>query len=452
MATQNNTNPFAAFDEERKNRYMQMTGQSAPTLQVPKAEDAYREAFPQRETRMAVPQMEAPEKNYKYEDVRNEDYSFSTPKSFDPEEYKDGTADGLARNYFSKTFKPKTEEDYSRDNETTKRILALGDALRHIGNIVSTTNGAPAQKFNDPVALKEQQYQTERAHRETQAYKQAQQEYQRERLRGEQDMRDFKKKMGIGEMARKAANDKFNQDRATKNDQFNQNLATQKFDETKGYHQSSLDLQKARLGETKRHNSTMESISQYNATHKGSGGGSGHDKPIIPTKDGYMSRRTVLNSQDLQSLWRDMDEMKLLTPAKKEEYQRAYVSGGSAANNVIRGAIAWASLHVPKFREHLRKHYGFSEVTTTSQANQTNRSNQTSQANQANQASQTNQSNQSNRSNQASQAATPSKPAAKPTQPARKTNAQTTVKVTKKEEKKKKKSQDDINRLLTVKK
>lgn len=278
MAIENNMNPFASFDEERKNRYMQST---APTLQAAEAEDAYKEAFPEPKTLqqsadnvVKAAQTAPPEKHYMYQDVREGEYKFPTYKTFNPDEYRDGTADGLARNYFSRTFKPKTEEDYSKENETKKKILALGDALRHIGNIVGTTNGAPAQQFNSPVAEAEQHYQAGRARRETTAYKKAQQDYQMAKLDGDRSMRELKKEMGIAELARKAANDQFNQDRITRNDLFNHDLATQKLNETKDYHKSSLDLQTERFGETKRHNSTMESISQNKASNRGSGGGS----------------------------------------------------------------------------------------------------------------------------------------------------------------------------------
>ena len=74
-----------------------------------------------------------------------------------------------------------TPDEYDRRITTNReRIAAFADAIRHMGNIVNTSKGAPLQVFNDPTSMLEQGYQTRKAQRQKQdaidadaAYKQA---------------------------------------------------------------------------------------------------------------------------------------------------------------------------------------------------------------------------------------------------------------------------------------
>lgn len=188
------------------------TGTQASQLDAPTAGQAYQQAF-QRPTdtlqqsankAVPVPQMAQPQKQYMFERV--ETPAYARKADINTEDYKDGTSDGLGRNFLAKTFVPKTEEDYSRENETTKRVLALGNALRHIGNIVNTSKGGPVQQFNDPVVLAEQEYQTRRgqriAERQRQlneAYRQAQMDYQNQKLQGDRDYKNFLLQLKLGQ-------------------------------------------------------------------------------------------------------------------------------------------------------------------------------------------------------------------------------------------------------------
>lgn len=74
-----------------------------------------------------------------------------------------------------------TPDEYDRRITTNReRIAAFADAIRHMGNIVNTSKGAPLQVFNDPTDMMEHGYQTRKAQRQKQdvldadaAYKQA---------------------------------------------------------------------------------------------------------------------------------------------------------------------------------------------------------------------------------------------------------------------------------------
>ena len=53
-----------------------------------------------------------------------------------------------------------TPDEYDRRITTNReRFAAFADAIRHMGNIVNTSKGAPLQVFNDPTAMLEQGYQ-----------------------------------------------------------------------------------------------------------------------------------------------------------------------------------------------------------------------------------------------------------------------------------------------------
>lgn len=63
-----------------------------------------------------------------------------------------------------------TPDEYDRRITTYReRIAAFADAIRHMGNIVNTSKGAPLQVFNDPTAMMEQGYQNRKAQRQKQA-------------------------------------------------------------------------------------------------------------------------------------------------------------------------------------------------------------------------------------------------------------------------------------------
>lgn len=63
-----------------------------------------------------------------------------------------------------------TPDEYDRRITTNReRIAAFADAIRHMGNIVNTSKGAPLQVFNDPTAMMEQGYQNRKVQRQKQA-------------------------------------------------------------------------------------------------------------------------------------------------------------------------------------------------------------------------------------------------------------------------------------------
>ena len=63
-----------------------------------------------------------------------------------------------------------TPDEYDRRRTRNMEMMTtLADAIRHIGNIVNTSKGAPLQQFNDPTAMMEQGYQNRKAQRQKEA-------------------------------------------------------------------------------------------------------------------------------------------------------------------------------------------------------------------------------------------------------------------------------------------
>ena len=63
-----------------------------------------------------------------------------------------------------------TPDEYDRRiTRNMEMMTTLADAIRHIGNIVNTSKGAPLQQFNDPTAMMEQGYQNRKAQRQKEA-------------------------------------------------------------------------------------------------------------------------------------------------------------------------------------------------------------------------------------------------------------------------------------------
>lgn len=61
---------------------------------------------------------------------------------------------------------PEQEEKLRRASLNRQRILAVGDALRNIGNIYNTVHYAPSQQFNSPVEMERKFYREDKAQRD----------------------------------------------------------------------------------------------------------------------------------------------------------------------------------------------------------------------------------------------------------------------------------------------
>ena len=197
-----------------------------------------------------------------------------------------------------------TPDEYDRRITTNReRIAAFADAIRHMGNIVNTSKGAPLQQFNDPTAMMEQGYQTRKAQRQREAaaasdaaYKQANLDLKSAAARADQAYKLYL--AGLRGDNAQLAKDKFEyrkgKDAATA--QYKQEKDQRDFEYKQGRDRAKDEQTNRRLN-----------ISQYNATHKGSGrgrsGGGGGSSAKYVTWDAegkphYASNKTMYEANE----------------------------------------------------------------------------------------------------------------------------------------------------------
>ncbi len=169
-----------------------------------------------------------------------------------------------------------TDDEYdARRTRNMQMVATFADAIRHMGNIVNTSKGAPLQVFNDPSTMLEQGRQTRSAQRQKQAAakmeaEKAQNEMTLKQQAAEADRKYKEWLMGLKDDAAQLGKDKFqyrkDKDKATAE-------AKAAKDDRDFKYKQERDKAKDRQAEERLN------IAKYNATHKGSGrsgrGGSG---------------------------------------------------------------------------------------------------------------------------------------------------------------------------------
>lgn len=197
-----------------------------------------------------------------------------------------------------------TPDEYDRRITTNReRIAAFADAIRHMGNIVNTSKGAPLQVFNDPTTMMEEAYQKRKTKREKQAaldadaaYKQANLDLKSAAAKADKVYKEYL--MGLRGDNAQLAKDKFEyrkgKDAATA--QYKQEKDQRDFEYRQGRDRAKDEQTNRRLN-----------ISQYNATHKGSGrgrsGGGGGSSAKYVTWDAegkphYASNKTMYEANE----------------------------------------------------------------------------------------------------------------------------------------------------------
>lgn len=197
-----------------------------------------------------------------------------------------------------------TPDEYDRRITTNReRIAAFADAIRHMGNIVNTSKGAPLQVFNDPTAMMEQGYQKRKAQRQKQdaidadaAYKQANLDLKSAAARADQAYKLYL--AGLRGDNAQLAKDKFDyrKDKDAAAAKYKQEKDQRDFEYKQGRDRAKDEQTNRRLN-----------ISQYNATHKGSGrgrsGGGGGSSAKYVTWDAegkphYASNKTMYEANE----------------------------------------------------------------------------------------------------------------------------------------------------------
>lgn len=203
-----------------------------------------------------------------------------------------------------------TPDEYDRRITTNReRIAAFADAIRHMGNIVNTSKGAPLQVFNDPTTMMEEGYQKRKVQRQKQdaidadaAYKQANLDLKSAAARADQAYKLYL--AGLRGDNAQLAKDKFEyrkgKDAATA--QYKQEKDQRDFEYKQGRDKEKDEQARQRLA-----------IQQYNATHKGRGGGgrSGKSGSGSGAKYWFEDKNGKMRYQPNKTMW-------------EQEYYREY--------------------------------------------------------------------------------------------------------------------------------
>jgi hypothetical protein len=181
---------------------------------------------------------------------------------------------------------PEEENRLRKASLMNQRIHAIGDALRHIGNIANTVKYAPAQQYNSPVLEEQARYEKgkalrDRANQQYIAYQQAKAKQDAEQRRWEQQFglqqanaasqhayRQEQARIAAENAANRKAYQEGNLARQTKADEARDRYNEARLKQDKWYKGASLGIQNRRLKDQQRR--TTAYVNKVN-----SGGGSG---------------------------------------------------------------------------------------------------------------------------------------------------------------------------------
>ena len=259
----------------------------------------------------------------------NANKSVNQTRSVNYNPYPGGTGANVGMDYLGGLYtSPEKEEQLRKSSVNKQRVMALADALRHIGNIYHTTRYSPSQQFNSPVLEERNRYLQEKAVRDANNYKF--QTYQQAKAAQEakirQAERDFEYKVGKDardyELNKQKADSQLKTDEARRNQieagikktnleteyipknfeekqRMNDNtIRHQKVQEQQGA--ARIALARANHAEAVRHHRVVES--------KGSGGTSGRDSYVFPSGSRFSFPKGFINTQNIESLYAAMKD------------------------------------------------------------------------------------------------------------------------------------------------
>lgn len=228
------------------------------------------------------------------------------------------------------------EEPYKKKNEGKKKLLALADALRHIGNLFYVNKGATPQQFNSPVLMQEQRYQQEKAEREKKRASQAKVAMDKAKMDAEAAYKGAVLGMKQNDFMRNVYND--NRRYGLDKDKF----AWQKDKDTQdiGLKKQGLDLKAKGLEETVRHNKANEAQGRERnaiarqrlaiarakeareARDAGPGSlGKGSRKFVTPQGVVYTLSRNYLQPANIETIYNKMKEHGCLKKGSENTYK-----------------------------------------------------------------------------------------------------------------------------------
>lgn len=264
---------------------------------------------------------------------------------------------------------PQKEEELRKSSQQRQRIMAVADALRHIGNIYNTTKGAPSQRFNMPAEQERQRYLQEKGLRDMNNYKFM--TYQQAKAAQEAKLRQFEADYGlkVAEAARKAGytdaqiknlEDRLTEQKRMNNLNYDLNQDRLKYQKERGerqdkererHNKASEARGWAALKETKRHHGVIEEREGRNSNNV-----------TLRGKNGFYSKK--MGNSELNSFYNQtynemkrrglIDEKKVLAGLPADIYGQKSVS-----QSAMKNAVDDALLRHPEVGSWLADEYEF---------------------------------------------------------------------------------------------
>lgn len=249
-------------------------------------------------------------------------------------------AQGVLDYLASQVTTPEQEEKMRKSSLANQRIMAVADALRHIGNIYNTVNYAPAQKFNSPVLEEQQRYERGKALRDKAnltylTYQQA------------KEIQDAKQRRWEAEQKAKAdqwnATFRFNAEKAAADRAERQRQFDTTFGFNKEKQKATEERWKRQDANTVRHQKAMEGIASRNASANerrttayvnkiNSGGSSG--VPPLDTPKGQIVPNGKNYSNQIEQIWSFAKEKGLVKESDVEKQLRTLGLGKDKSADV----------------------------------------------------------------------------------------------------------------------
>lgn len=272
------------------------------------------------------------------------DFTMPTPRS--TWHGTDATApDGGAMDWIGRTYtSPEQERKFQKQSRARMGILAVGDALRHLGNIYNASKYAPSQQFNNPVEKEYALYQTQKAQRDKDNYAIAQQRIQQAKWEADQAY----KAATLGWRAKDYAIKERAADRADAKAKQDQENWKKNYEATQSWRDYQKERQTKMDDNTIRHQGVMEDISRQNlavrwanlqetkAQHawtrqNGGANGAGKQKVFFTGSHGSVSRNQGLSLDESVNMVNNLHKMGWVTDKKYNEFMSA-IQGGNEGN------------------------------------------------------------------------------------------------------------------------
>ena len=261
----------------------------------------------------------------------NANKSVKSSVNYNP--YPGGTGANVGMDYLGSLYtSPEKEEQLRKSSVNKQRVMALADALRHIGNIYHTTRYSPSQQFSSPVLDERNRYLKEKAVRDANNYKYYtyQQAKAAQEAKIRQAERDFEYKVGKDardyELNKQKADSQLKTDEARRNQIEagikKTNLETEyipkNFEEKKRMNDNTIRHQKvteqqgaqriaisrANHAEAVRHHRVIE--------NKGGGNDGKRDSYVFPSGSKFSFPKGFINTENINTLYRAMKDKGVL--------------------------------------------------------------------------------------------------------------------------------------------